>query len=736
MKRLPREIVSLVHNIELNRVGWWDKAIQSAISASLLLAGSLLSIDDIAQNIKDLLGVEISQTSLRSTIEVLCNSGIIIELEQSLFRVSEDSLESLSIQQQEFDALNKRVEKRFTDCLLDSGVENAQELWQPFNTECLFPLICNEGARAYYFLTGSDRGWDKYDLVSSFVTKCGPDNELAIRKGIIAFLDPNEPDIRQFILDNLRAAFVIKSANLDASEIALLTTRMSTRPRLTVFVDTNFLFSVLGLHDNPLNESARYLTDLAAKLTGNVEVKFYVLPITLKEMQNALVSMQATVGDLRLTDSMSRVVILQNLHSLPGSYVEAARSASIPMSLRDFLDPYMKDPLPILRERGLEIYNDRNVDAYSIKQSVIDDISQQLEYEKEKYGIDAKTYAKLAHDMILWHYVNDKRPPIVDSPLEARYLVVTVDNRLVSFDSYKSRVKGRGLTACITPSAMISMLQFWTPRTEELEQAVVSSLRPFFCRPRDSEVEKISIAILKTLSRYENVNDLSEETIANILTNNALRQRMESGCSNEVQEELVRDAIIQEHQRITKELSRVKKELNNSSIVIEQYRRDSADCDRQIQDRDDQIWHLSEELEATRKELALAQSESEGLSEAIDVLRTDFEAYRSSADTRNSRGIYTLVSVSMLVVFLVIALQIAAWMSSMRPILLWKTRMLSVLITSVIWVLAVDKVGSRNNAVSSWKPFKSLRRIRTLVVGSMATLIASMLYDFLRGFFK
>ncbi len=735
MNRLPRELVSLVHNIELNRVGWWDKAIQSSISASMSIVGSPLSIGDIARNIKQLLGVEISQTSLRSNIEALHNSGIIIELEQNLFKMAECTLESLSKRQQEFDALNTRLEKRFTVCLADLGVHNGAELWQPFNTECLFPLICDEGARAYYFLTGSDRSWDKYDLVDSFVARYGPDNDLAIRKGIITFLDPNEPDIRQYILDNLRAAFVIKSANLDASEIALLTARMGTRPRLTVFVDTNFLFSVLGLHDNPLNESARYLIDLASKLTSNVEVKFYVLPITLKEMQNALASMQAITGDIRLTASMSTAVISQDLHSLPGSYVEAARSASVPVYLRDYLDPYIKNPLPILRQWGLEIYNDSQIDAYGTKQSVVDDISQQLKREQEKYGPDAKTYEKLAHDMILWHYVNDKRPVTVGSPLEACYWVVTVDNRLVSFDSYKTRVKGSGLVACMTPSAMISMLQFWAPRTEELDQAVVSSLRPFFCRPRDNEVEKISVAILKTLSRYEDVSDLSEETIVNILTNDALRQRMESGCSDEVQSQLIRDALIQEHHRTTEELSRVRKELDDSNIAIEQYRRNSADRDRALQDKDDQIRNLSEKLEVICDELASAQWENEGLSEAMDVLRKDFEAHRSST-ARDSRGMYTLVSLSMLVVFLLIALQVAAWIPGTKSIPLWKTRILSALLTSVVWVLIVDKMGSQNDAVSNWKPFKSLHRVKGWAIGIMTTLIASVLYDFVRGFFK
>ena len=48
-----------------------------------------------------------------------------------------------------------------------------------------------------------------------------------------------------------------------------------------------------------------------------------------------------------------------------------------------------------------------------------------------------KTYATVAHDTILWHLVNDQRPGYVEAPTDARDWILTVDFRLISFDSYK-----------------------------------------------------------------------------------------------------------------------------------------------------------------------------------------------------------------------------------------------------------------------------------------------------------
>jgi len=41
-----------------------------------------------------------------------------------------------------------------------------------------------------------------------------------------------------------------------------------------IFVDTNYVFSILGLHSNPLNETAKGLMELVEKVSPNIKVQF------------------------------------------------------------------------------------------------------------------------------------------------------------------------------------------------------------------------------------------------------------------------------------------------------------------------------------------------------------------------------------------------------------------------------------------------------------------------------
>lgn len=61
------------------------------------------------------------------------------------------------------------------------------------------------------------------------------------------------------------------------------------------------------------------------------------------------------------------------------------------------------------------------------------------------------------------------------------------------------------------------MLQLWMPRSPQFDAALFESLRASLPNAFDSESEEMSIRILRALSRYEDVDDLPEETLTSIL---------------------------------------------------------------------------------------------------------------------------------------------------------------------------------------------------------------------------
>ena len=63
----------------------------------------------------------------------------------------------------------------------------------------------------------------------------------------------------------------------------------------------------------------------------------------------------------------------------------------------------------------------------------------------------------------------------------------------------------------------------------------------------DSDAEYTTIRIIEQLSRYENVDDLAEDTVRSVLFNQALRQRMDMPEFKNNEGYLIKEAIIEEN---------------------------------------------------------------------------------------------------------------------------------------------------------------------------------------------
>lgn len=156
--------------------------------------------------------------------------------------------------------------------------------------------------------------------------------------------------------------------------------------------------------------------------------------------------------------------------------------------------------------------------------------------------------------------------------MEASYWLVTLDFQLLGFDSFKHRGRASYVPVCIHPTVLVQLLQLWLPRDAKVDEAMINSLRPMLPHDFDPDAEDV----LSSLSRYENVDDLGEDTISEILMNQALRQRMRAEKDIERQTRLVKDAII-EHAEHTKEAlkrAQAEKEALAATLLNEQSRRD------------------------------------------------------------------------------------------------------------------------------------------------------------------
>jgi len=95
---------------------------------------------------------------------------------------------------------------------------------------------------------------------------------------------------------------------------------------------------------------------------------------------------------------------------------------------------------------------------------------------------------------------------------------------------------------------MVQLLQFWVPRSKDFEEAMLGSMRlPFLFQEFDAEAEQTTLKILRGLGRFNVGDEVSEETITQVVLNDSLRTKLSGEVVDDQDEaELIRDALVEE----------------------------------------------------------------------------------------------------------------------------------------------------------------------------------------------
>lgn len=455
---------------------------------------------------------------------------------------------------------------------------DAAKAWQKF-TKALNKAIHVTGANLYHLLADGNLQRD-VDWLSDFIDKFPAEHREGLRVVLKEFFAPGNQVCRRQVLRYLTAHFFAEAAQLRPETLNVIDNDRKTRS-IKVVLDTNFIFSVLQLHENPADEAALSLIDLAQKSHGKLDIKLYVLPSTLEEAKAVLRNQMHLVERVRTTRAMSNAALSQPLTSIARRFFNAA-SLSPGLSARRFFQPYIDELRTILHDKGIAVL-EAHAAVYHQRQDVVDDVLDEQSRENSELPENKrKGYETILHDVVLWHAVNDRRSADIDSPFEVEYWAVSIDWRLISFDRSRRNVSRAKLPVVLHPSNLLQLVQFWVPRTPQLEESLIDALRlPLFFQSFDPEDERATVKVLESLSRIENVYDLPEPTLKKVLANQALRGRLrDAEASNDQVFELVRDELLSVHKSVLAELETSKSELHirAESLDIAQQEREQADA--------------------------------------------------------------------------------------------------------------------------------------------------------------
>ena len=573
-KPLAPELVPLVHHIELAKAGWGLRLTEQLATAAACSSGKIASAVELRQTIEEQYGVRASEADVRRAIGTLASKKILLEVEPGKFKISEAQRDARARQDAETAALENAAKVAFEQILARHGIE-ITDAWDTFRRHCLSPLVTEVGARIYHVLSGHPPTAEHQRHVASYVKKYPPEQSGALASAIDEFIRSGPASARSFILQYLHAHLVMSAASLPEATLAGLQARLKATTQLMLVIDTNVLFSLLDLHENPGNDPSRDLQALTAQLKGKLNIQLAVLPLTLDEAKRTLLYYKQKLSRLDVTALLGRATLRSEnwLSGITQRFLQAAGQGKSRLSADAYFEPYLEDLLTVARSKGIELYNEKT-DRLGVRQDVVDDILAQQEREKPK-GDHAKPYEAIHHDAVLWHCVHDRRGAGPQAPLDATYWLVTLDFQLLGFDAFKHRGRATYVPVCIHPTVLVQLLQLWLPRDANVDAAMLNSLRPMLPHEFDTDAEEVTVKILASLSRYENVDDLGEDTVAEILMNQVLRQRMRAEKDIERQTRLVRDAIVEQAEKAKQALKQAaaERERLHASLEDERTRR-------------------------------------------------------------------------------------------------------------------------------------------------------------------
>ena len=645
-KLLPTELAAIVHHVELNRSGWWDKAMHRLILASVWLDDNNPTIVDVQTILKKEFRLSINIEKIKSVLVTLEAQNFLVRLPEDRFRIPDEKRSFFEGEIESAENSGRDAKAYFCDLARDLCKDlSPDDVWSKFETFFLAPLIRETGANAYKLIVGEEMTVNK-DLVHQFQNKFGQTNKTQLFDLVSKFLDPTNEAVRSYISRMLHATFCVAASGLPDTVITKLIASTGQQIRFRIFVDTNCLFSILALHDNPSNAAATELKEIIDSLNSNLKIDLYVTPRTIDEAKRSILAAKERLAGFPTGTNFTKPASHAGFSGLDAKFMDARAKKSGKLSPEDWFDPYLNDFVLLAQNKGVKLFNEK-LDNYSVRQDVIDDISIISETEKSRTP-RGKSYEMIRHDVILWHFVNDNRPSYVESPIDARDWILTLDFRLIGFDGRKREAQRPRVPICVHPTSLIQLLQFWVPRTKEFEEAILGSMRlPFLFQEFDVKAEHTSLRILKSMGRFEGSEQISEETISRVMLNEGLRARLDSGENESIEAELIRDALVEEMKDITEK---------------EKQRADKLD--NKVKAQDSKILTLSTETEDKKKEIeglrkratveaekaALAETEIEEQGKKIQAISERLSISKLSQARMNISAIYLLLLGSILVI--------------------------------------------------------------------------------------
>lgn len=414
----------------------------------------------------------------------------------------------------------------------------------------------------------------------------------AALSGFMASVGSN-PARAKYITQLADGAFNFFSLEVDPVVAADFRARLRD---LTVFLDTNFLFGLLDLTNNPQVDLSKDLIRAAVQHKLPFRLRYH--EDTHREMRNTIIHYGSVLKARHWPQAVSRAATRSRyISGIEQKYHE--KNAVTSISPSDFLKPYeYLDEW--LKEKGIEIYR-----ASAQRDQERADLYEEYQEFLTSRAHRNKPYATVYHDAIVLDAVRQFRAR-AESSIEAGAILLSCDYWLYRFD-WESARKADALACVMLPNSLWQILRPFIPADEDFERCFAETFALPEFRAFGSGAAEACQKMLSLLASYK---DVPEETAYRLLTNHTLIDQLRGAKDSKEFEAQVESAFVSENERLMEEMAALSQE-----VEIERKNAEKIKADREEERREYEA-RVSAEAEKHGKAAAALAERDRQLSEA------------------------------------------------------------------------------------------------------------------------
>ncbi|MEK7107046.1 MAG: hypothetical protein AAB899_02565 [Patescibacteria group bacterium] len=326
----------------------------------------------------------------------------------------------------------------------------------------------------------------------------------------------------------------------------------------TFYLDTNILFSILGLRDAHQTSTV----EKAFEIAKSFGIKFVVSTKTMEEMRFAI---QSQADALLRSPTVRRDLAeigadISEEESLTTAYWRAYAKTGI--SREDFLERF-RHLSDLLNAKNIQVVDDHFIPARKTLKAEKEALKKSIQIKKSENVAEHDAYHRLLISFLRdWAFKKN-------SP--QRYWFLSWDNQL---SKYANKVrKSDEVSFLYLPHQLVQMLRLYTQRTTDYDETFLE----LFTRPQIKSAQNVipNDFAEKVLTKISSFSDLPEELAVKIMLDSSFISRIANTSDQNISKEIDKEVDT----RVAEQL----KDLNSRVKRLERQNLESAKEKEQIQ---------------------------------------------------------------------------------------------------------------------------------------------------------